>query len=138
MSIKNNRVYIAAGMYCGTDGSDLLVPEVYESREDARKAIIEAILGAAAGAELIDEERNFIKDELEEDDLEEDKLGNDDRVVVTVQGVVNGENVIDDSMTSLTDEEIDRVVPADVSRITIKDNSYDEYWTWEIHEKVIG
>ena len=138
MSIKNNRVYIAAGMYCGTDGSDLLVPEVYESREDARKAIIEAILGAAAGAELIDEERNFIKDELEEDDLEEDKLGNDDRVVVTVQGVVNGENVIDDSMTSLTDEEIDRVVPADVRRITIKDNSYDEYWTWEIHEKVIG
>ena len=138
MSIKNNRVYIAAGMYCGTDGSDLLVPEVYESREDARKAIIEAILGAAAGAELIDEERNFIKDELEEDDLEEDKLGNGDRVVVTVQGVVDGENVIDDSLTALTDEEIDRVVPADVRRITIKDNSYDEYWTWEIHEKVIG
>lgn len=129
MSIKNNRVYIAAGMYCGTDDSDLLVPEVYESREDARKAIIEAILGAAAGAELIDEERHFIKDE---------DLDTDDRVVVTVQGVVNGENVIDDSMTSLTDEEIDRVVPADVRRITIKDNSYDEYWTWEIHEKVIG
>lgn len=129
MSIKNNRVYIAAGMYCGTDGSDLLVPEVYESREDARKAIIEAILGAAADAELIDEERHFIKDE---------DLDTDDRVVVTVQGVVNGENVIDDSMTSLTDEEIDRVVPADVRRITIKDNSYDEYWTWEIHEKVIG
>lgn len=130
MSIKNNRVYIAAGMYCGTDDSDLLVPEVYESREDARKAIIEAILGAAAGAELIDDERHFIKDDLDND--------NDDRVVVTVQGVVNGENVIDDSMTSLTDEEIDRVVPADVRRITIKDNSYDEYWTWEIHEKVIG
>lgn len=129
MSIKNNRVYIAEGMYCGTDGSDLLVPEVYESREDARKAIIEAILGAAAGAELIDEERHFIKD---------DDLDTDGRVVVTVHGVVNGENVIDDSMTSLTDEEIDRVVPADVSRITIKDNSYDEYWTWEIHEKVIG
>lgn len=129
MSIKNNRVYIAAGMYCGTDDSDLLVPEVYESREDARKAIIEAILGAAADAELIDEERHFIKDE---------DLDTDDRVVVTVQGVVNGENVIDDSMTSLTDEEIDRVVPADVRRITIKDNSYDEYWTWEIHEKVIG
>ena len=129
MSIKNNRVYIAAGMYCGTDDSDLLVPEVYESREDARKAIIEAILGAAAGAELIDEERHFIKD---------DDLDTDDRVVVTVQGVVNGENVIDDSLTSLTDEEIDRVVPADVRRITIKDNSYDEYWTWEIHEKVIG
>lgn len=129
MSIKNNRVYIAAGMYCGTDDSDLLVPEVYESREDARKAIIEAILGAAAGAELIDEERHFIKDE---------DLDTDDRVVVTVQGVVDGENVIDDSMASLTDEEIDRVVPADVSRITIKDNSYDEYWTWEIHEKVIG
>lgn len=129
MSIKNNRVYIAAGMYCGTDDSDLLVPEVYESREDARKAIIEAILGAAADAELIDEERHFIKDE---------DLDTDDRVVVTVQGVVNGENVIDDSMTSLTDEEIDRVVPADVRRITIKDNSYDEYWTWEIHEKVIA
>lgn len=129
MSIKNNRVYIAAGMYCGTDDSDILVPEVYESREDARKAIIEAILGAAADAELIDEERHFIKDE---------DLDTDDRVVVTVQGVVNGENVIDDSMTSLTDEEIDRVVPADVRRITIKDNSYDEYWTWEIHEKVIG
>ena len=124
MSIKNNRVYIAAGMYCGTDDSDLLVPEVYESREDARKAIIEAILGAAAGAELIDDERHFIKDDLDND--------NDDRVVV------NGENVIDDSITSLTDEEIDRVVPADVRRITIKDNSYDEYWTWEIHEKVIG
>lgn len=129
MSIKNNRVYIAAGMYCGTDDSDLLVPEVYESREDARKAIIEAILGAAADAELIDEERHFIKDE---------DLDTDDRVVVTVQGVVNGENVIDDSMTSLTDEEIDRAVPADVRRITIKDNSYDEYWTWEIHEKVIA
>lgn len=128
MSIKNNRVYIAVGMYCGTDDSDLLVPKVYESREDARKAIIEAILGAVAGAELIDEERNLIKDEL----------GNDDRVVVTVQGVVDGENVIDDSLTALTDEEIDRVVPADVRRITIKDNSYDEYWTWEIHEKVIG
>ena len=128
MSIKNNRVYIAAGMYCGTDGSDLLVPEVYESREDARKAIIEAILGAAADAELIDEERNLIKDEF----------GNGDRVVVTVQGVADGKNVIDDSLTSLTDEEIDRVVPADVRRITIKDNSYDEYWTWEIHEKVIG
>lgn len=128
MSIKNNRVYIATGMFCGTDDSDLLVPEVYESREDARKAIIEAILGAAAGAELIDEERNLIKDEF----------GNDDRVVVTVQGVVDGKNVIDDSLTSLTDEEIDRVVPADVRRITIKDNSYDEYWTWEIHEKVIG
>lgn len=138
MSIKNNRVYIAAGMYCGTDGSDLLVPEVYESREDARKAIIEAIIGAAADAELIDGERHFIKDELEEDDLEEDKVGNDDRVVVTVQGMVDGKNVIDDSLTSLTDEEIDRVVPADVRRITIKDNSYDEYWTWEIHEKVIG
>lgn len=134
MSIKNNRVYIAAGMYCGTDDSDLLVPEVYESREDARKAIIEAILGAAADAELIDEERHFIKDDL---DLDTDN-DNDDRVVVTVQGVVNGENVIDDSMTSLTDEEIDRVVPADVRRITIKDNSYNEYWTWEIHEKVIG
>ncbi len=128
MSIKNNRVYIAAGMYCGTDDSDLFVPEVYESREDARKAIIEAILGAAAGAELIDEERHFVKDDL----------GNNDRVVVTVQGVVDGENVIDDSMASLTDEEIDRVVPADVRRITIKDYSYDEYWTWEIHEKVIG
>ena len=128
MSIKNNRVYIAVGMFCGTDDSDLLVPEVYESREDARKAIIEAILGAAAGAELIDEERNLIKDEL----------GNDDRVVVTVQGVIDGENVIDDSLTALTDEEIDRVVPADVRRITIKDYSYDEYWTWEIHEKVIG
>ena len=128
MSIKNNRVYIATGMFCGTDDSDLLVPEVYESREDARKAIIEAILGAAADAELIDEERNLIKDEF----------GNDDRVVVTVQGVVDGKNVIDDSLTSLTDEEIDRVVPADVRRITIKDNSYDEYWTWEIHEKVIG
>lgn len=128
MSIKNNKVFIASGMYCGTDGSDLLVPEVYESREDARKAIIEAILGAAAGAELIDEERNLIKDEF----------GNGDRVVVTVQGVVDGENVIDDSLTALTDEEIDRVVPADVRRITIKDNSYDEYWTWEIHEKVIG
>ena len=128
MSIKNNRVYIATGMFCGTDDSDLLVPEVYESREDARKAIIEAILGAAAGAELIDEERNLIKDEF----------GNDDRVVVTVQGMVDGENVIDDSLTSLTDEEIDRVVHADVRRITIKDNSYDEYWTWEIHEKVIG
>ena len=128
MSIKNNKVYIATGMYCGTDGSDLLVPEVYESREDARKAIIEAILGAAAGAELIDEERNLIKDEF----------GNGDRVVVTVQGMVDGKNVIDDSLTSLTDEEIDRVVPADVRRITIKDNSYDEYWTWEIHEKVIG
>lgn len=127
MSIKNNKVYIAAGMYCA-DGSDLLVPEVYESREDARKAIIEAILGAAAGAELIDEERNLIKDEF----------GNGDRVVVTVQGMVDGENVIDDSLTALTDEEIDRVVPADVRRITIKDNSYDEYWTWEIHEKVIG
>lgn len=138
MSIKNNKVYIAAGMYCGTDGSDLLAPEVYESREDARKAIIEAILGAAADAELIDEERHFIKDEPEEDDLEEDKVGNDDRVVVTVQGMVDGKNVIDDSLTSLTDEEIDRVVPADVRRITIKDNSYDEYWTWEIHEKVIG
>jgi hypothetical protein len=59
-------------------------------------------------------------------------------VVVTVQGVVDGKNVIDDSLASLTDEEIDRVVPADVRRITIKDNSYDEYWTWEIHEKVIG
>lgn len=128
MSIKNNKVYIAAGMYCGTGGSDLLVPEVYESREDARKAIIEAILGAAAGADLIDEERNLIKDEF----------GNGDRVVVTVQGMVDGENVIDDSLTALTDEEIDRVVPADVRRITIKDNSYDEYWTWEIHEKVIG
>lgn len=128
MSIKNNKVYIATGMYCGTDGSDLLVPEVYESREDARKAIIEAILGAAAGAELIDEERNLIKDEF----------GNGDRVVVTVQGMVDGENGIDDSLTALTDEEIDRVVPADVRRITIKDNSYDEYWTWEIHEKVIG
>ena len=128
MSIKNNKVYIAAGMYCGTDGSDLLVPEVYESREDARKAIIEAILGAAAGAELIDEERNLIKDEF----------GNGDRVVVTVQGMVDGENGIDDSLTALTDEEIDRGVPADVRRITIKDNSYDEYWTWEIHEKVIG
>lgn len=138
MSIKTKRVYIAAGMYCGTDGSDLLVPEVYESREDARKAIIEAIIGAAADAELIDGERHFIKDELEEDDLEEDKVGNDDRVVVTVQGMVDGKNVIDDSLTSLTDEEIDRVVPADVRRITIKDNSYDEYWTWEIHEKVIG
>ena len=138
MSIKNNRAYIAAGMYCGTDGSDLLVPEVYESREDARKAIIEAIIGAAADAELIDGERHFIKDELEEDDLEEDKVGNDDRVVVTVQGMVDGKNVIDDSLTSLTDEYIDRVVPADVRRITIKDNSYDEYWTWEIHEKVIG
>ena len=128
MSIKNNRVYIATGMFCGTDDSDLLVPEVYESREDARKAIIEAILGAAAGAELIDEERNLIKDEF----------GNGDRVVVTVQGMVDGENGIDDSLTALTDEEIDRVVPADVRRITIKDNSYDEYWTWEIHEKVIG
>ena len=127
MTIKNNRVYIAAGMYCGTDDSDLLVPEVYENLEDARKAIIEAILGAAAGAELIDEERNLIKDEF-----------GDDRVVVTVQGMVNGENVLDDSLTSLTDEEIDRVVPADVRRITIKDYSYDEYWTWEIHEKVIG
>ena len=40
MTIKNNRVYIAVGMFCGTDDSDLLVPEVYESREDARKAII--------------------------------------------------------------------------------------------------
>ena len=128
MSIKNNRVYMAVGMFCGTDDSDLLDPEVYESREDARKAIIEAILGAAAGAELIDEERQFVKDDL----------GDDGRVVVTVQGVVDGENVIDDSMASLTDEEIDRVVPADVRRITIKDYSYDEYWTWEIHEKVIG
>lgn len=127
MTIKNNRVYIAAGMFCGTDDSDLLVPEVYENREDARKAIIEAILGAAASAELMDEERNLIKDEF-----------GDERVVVTVQGMVNGENVLDDSLTSLTDEEIDRVVPADVSRITIKDYSYDEYWTWEIHEKVIG
>ncbi len=129
MTIKNNRVYMAVGMFCGTDDSDLLDPEVYESREDARKAIIEAILGAAAGADLIDEERHFVKDE---------DLDDDDRVVVTVQGVVDGENVIDDSMASLTDEEIDRVVPADVRRITIKDNSYDEYWTWEIHEKVIG
>ena len=128
MSIKNNRVYMAVGMFCGTDDSDLLDPEVYESREDARKAIIEAILGTAAGAELIDEERQFVKDDL----------GDDGRVVVTVQGVVDGENVIDDSMASLTDEEIDRVVPADVRRITIKDYSYDEYWTWEIHEKVIG
>jgi hypothetical protein len=115
-------------MFCGTDDSDLLVPEVYENREDARKAIIEAILGAAAGAALIDEERNLIKDEF----------GNGDRVVVTVQGMVDGKNAIDDSLTSLTDEEIDRVVPADVRRITIKDNSYNEYWTWEIHEKVIG
>ncbi len=127
MTIKNNRVYIAVGMFCGTDDSDLLVPEVYESREDARKAIIEAILGAAAGAELMDEERHLVKDEF----------GNDDRVVVTVQGMVDGKNVIDE-LTVLTDEEIDRVVPADVRRITIKDYSYDEYWTWEIHEKVIG
>ena len=49
----------------------------------------------------------------------------------------DGKNVIDE-LTVLTDEEIDRVVPADVRRITIKDYSYDEYWTWEIHEKVIG
>ena len=116
MTIKNNRVYIAAGMFCGTDDSDLLVPEVYENREDARKAIIEAILGAAASAELMDEERNLRKDEF-----------GDERVVVTVQGMVNGENVLDDSLTALTDEEIDRVVPADVSRITIKDYSYDDW-----------
>jgi hypothetical protein len=128
MSIKNNRVYIAVGMFCGTDDSDLLVPEVYESREDARKAIIEAILGAAASAELMDEERHLVKDEF----------GNDGRVDVTVQGMVDGKNVLDDSLTVLTDEEIDRVVPADVRKITLKDYSYDEYWTWEIHEKVIG
>ena len=122
MSIKNNRVYIAAGMYRGMDDSDLLVPEVYESREDARKAIIEAIIGAACAADFLDAGMHIIKDSVE----------------VVVQGMVDGENVIDDSLTAFTDEEIDRVVPADVRRITLKDTNYDEYWTWEIHEKVIG
>ena len=80
MTIKNNRVYIAAGMFCGTDNSDLLVPEVYESREDARKAIIEAILGAAACAELMDEERHLVKDEFGYDDRHEALLhGSDQR-----------------------------------------------------------
>ena len=122
MSIKNTRVYIAAGMYCGTDNSDLLVPEVYESREDARKAIIEAIIGAACAAEFLDAGMHITKDS----------------VVVTVQGMVDGENVLDDSLTILSFDVIDKVAPADLRRITLKDTDYDEYWTWEIHEKVIG
>ena len=122
MSIKNNKVFIAAGMYCGTDDSDLLVPEVYESREDARKAIIEAIIGAACAAELLDAGMHITRDS----------------VVVTIQGMVDGENVLDDSLTILSFDVIDKVAPADLRRITLKDNDYDEYWTWEIHEKVIG
>ena len=49
--MKNTKLYVIAGMYCGKEGSDILDPEVYATREGARKAIMEAIVCNACAAD---------------------------------------------------------------------------------------
>lgn len=110
---KNSTVYVTVGMYCGSDGSDLLSPNVFTTRDDARREIISMILEAAEGAELV----------------EEGKLLDQAKIMVYAPSL--GEP--DDSIRDLVHD--DTRIPPDVSRIIVKDNSYDEYWEWKVEER---
>lgn len=117
VKIKNVKVFITTGMFCGTDNSDLLDPEVFETREGARKALIETIIGAGYGAELFDENGELLEKA---------------RIMVYARSL----DEPDDSIRDL--KQNDERIPHDVSRIILKDYDLDEYWQVEITERRVA
>lgn len=117
VKIKNAKVFILTGMFCGTDNSDLLDPEVFDSQEGARKALIETIIGAGYGAELFDENGELLE-----------------KATLMVYARSIGEP--DDSICNLRQD--DERIPSDVSRIILKDHDLDEYWQVEITERRVA
>lgn len=117
VKIKNVKVFITTGMFCGTDKSDLLDPEVFETREGARKALIETIIGAGYGAELFDENGELLEKA---------------RIMVYARSL----DEPDDSIRDL--KQNDERIPHDVSRIILKDYDLDEYWQVEITERRVA
>lgn len=113
VKIQNAEVYLGIGMFCGTDDSDLLAAQVFKNRHDARNYVIDKILEAAFGADLI-EDGNFLE-----------------RAILTVYAPSLDEP--NDSIRDLVRGD-DRI-PEDVSRIVLKNHDYDEYWEWKVEER---